>query len=113
MQREGPSLTSLKPIHPHDLKLRLDAGEAVLIDVRERDEHAREHIPEAVLAPLSCFDAAAIAAERGKIAVFHCKSGMRTQTHARRLAACGFAEVYYLAGGIEGWKAAGYSVRTR
>lgn len=106
-------MTSLKPIHPHDLKLRLDVGDVVLIDVRERHEHAREHIPEAVLAPLSCFDAAAIAAEQGKAAVFLCKSGMRTQTNARRLAACGFADAFYLAGGIDGWKAAGYAVRGR
>ena len=106
-------MTSLKPIHVQDLRRRLEAGEAVLIDVRERDEHAREHIPEAHLAPLSGFDPAGLATDRAKIAVFHCRSGMRTQTNARRLAACGFAEAYYLAGGIEAWKAAGLPVRTR
>lgn len=106
-------MTDLKPIHVADLKRRLDAGEVVLIDVREHDEHAREHIPEARLSPLSSFDPAGLGADRAKIAVFHCKSGMRTQTHARRLAACGFAEAYYLAGGIEAWKRAGLPVRTR
>lgn len=106
-------MTNLKPINVQDLKRRLDAGEAVLIDVRERDEHARESIPEALLAPLSCFDPAGLGADRGKIAVFHCKSGMRTQTNARRLVACGFTDAFYLAGGIDAWKAAGLPVRTR
>ena len=104
-------MTKLNAITADQLKRRLDAGEAVLIDIRERDEHARECIPEATLAPLSCFDPAALPADRAKIAVFHCKSGMRTQTNAARLAACGFAEAYFLAGGIEAWKSAGYPVR--
>ncbi len=37
-------MTLLNPISPTDLKRRLDSGEAILIDVRESDEHAREHI---------------------------------------------------------------------
>ena len=106
-------MTKLKSLNAAELKQRLAADEAILIDVRERDEHAREHIPEAVLAPLSSFDPSALPGERSKIAVFHCKSGMRTQTNAGRLAACGFADAYYLAGGIEAWKAAGLPVRTR
>lgn len=105
-------LTFLKPIDARELKRRLDAGEVVLIDVRERSEHAREHIAGAVLAPLSRFDASALAGDRGKAAVFCCKSGMRTQANARGLAACGFAEAYYLAGGLQAWKAAGFPLRT-
>jgi len=104
-------VTGLNTITAEQLKRRLDAGEAVLIDIRERDEHAHEHIPEAQLAPLSCFDPAALPGDRAKIVVFHCKSGMRTSTNAARLAACGFAAAYVLAGGIEAWKSAGYAVR--
>lgn len=105
-------MTTLKPVSAEEAKQWIDAGRAVLIDIRERDEHARECIDGACLTSLSCFDAGAIEADRGKIAVFHCKSGMRTQTNARRLAECGFADAYYLAGGIEAWKRAGYPVRT-
>jgi rhodanese-related sulfurtransferase len=106
-------LTILNPIDAFELKRRLDAGDVVLIDIREHNEHAREHIADARLAPLSTFDPAGLEADRSAVAVFHCKSGMRTQTNARRLAACGFAEAYFLAGGIEAWKAAGFPVRTR
>lgn len=101
---------SLSPITAHDLKRKLDAGEAVLVDVREASEHAQEHIPAAHLAPLSSFDPTIFADRADKIGVFHCKSGMRTRTNAARLAQCGFAGAYFLDGGIEAWKAAGFEV---
>lgn len=103
-------MTALTPIKPLDLKRRLDAGEAILIDIREADEHAREHILGARLAPLSSLDAHDFDRDRGKAAVFHCKSGMRTQTNAAQLLARGFAEAGFLEGGIEAWKAAGLPV---
>jgi rhodanese-related sulfurtransferase len=84
----------------------------VLIDIREHDEHAREHILGARLAPLSAIDAHDFDRDHGKVAVFHCKSGMRTQANAARLLARGFHEAYFLEGGIEAWKAAGLPVHT-
>ncbi len=105
-------MTQLNPISATDLKRRLDSGEAVLIDVRESDEHAREHILGARLAPLSAIDSHDFDREHGKAAVFHCKSGMRTQANAARLLARGFREAYFLDGGIEAWKAAGYGVHS-
>lgn len=103
---------SLAAISPLDLKRRLDAGEAVLIDIREGDEQAREHILGARLAPLSAIDDHDFDREHDKLAVFHCKSGMRTQANAARLLAKGFREARYLEGGIEAWKAAGLPVHT-
>lgn len=105
-------MTSLNPITAADLKRRLDAGDAVLIDVRETDEHAREHILGARLAPLSAIDAHDFDRDHAKAAVFHCRSGMRTQANAARLLARGFREAYYLDGGIEAWKSAGLPVHT-
>lgn len=104
-------MTCLIPITAQDLKRRLDAGEAVLIDIRETEEHAREHIPGARLAPLSAIDTHDFDPDLGKVAVFHCKSGMRTQANGARLIACGFREAYFLEGGIEAWKAAAYTVQ--
>lgn len=105
-------MTCLNPITAQDLKRRLDAGDAVLIDIRETDEHAREHILGARLAPLSAIDAHDFDRDRGRAAVFHCKSGMRTQANAARLMARGFREAYFLEGGIEAWKAAGFPIHT-
>lgn len=103
-------MTQLNPISAAGLKRRLDSGDAVLIDIRESDEHAREHIVGARLAPLSAIDSHDFDRDHAKAAVFHCKSGMRTQANAARLLARGFREAYYLEGGIEAWKAAGLGV---
>lgn len=105
-------MTSLNPIKAAELKRRLDAGDAVLIDIRETDEHAREHILGARLAPLSAIDAHDFDRDHGKAAVFHCRSGMRTQANAAKLLAHGFREAYFLEGGIEAWKSAGLPVHT-
>lgn len=105
-------MISLNPISAAELKTRLDQGSALLIDVRESDEHAREHILGARLSPLSAIDEHDFDRDHGKAAVFHCKSGMRTQANAARLLARGFSEAYYLEGGIEAWKQAGLPVHT-
>ncbi len=103
---------ALPPISPRDLKARLDAGTALLVDIREPDEFARERIEGARLSPASAFDAHDFDRERasGKAIVFHCRSGNRTAVNAARIAAQGFAEAYALDGGLEGWKAAGLPV---
>lgn len=82
----------------------------MLIDVREPDEYAREHIEGAQLVPLSRFDPGAIAGERSRIAIFHCNSGNRTTQAASQLLSAGFAETYHLEGGLQAWKRAGLPV---
>lgn len=103
-------MNTLTPITPQDLKRKLESGEAILIDIRESDEHAREHIIGARLAPLSAIDGHDFDRDHGKAAVFHCKSGARTQANAAALIGRGFAQSYFLVGGIEAWKAAGLPV---
>jgi rhodanese-related sulfurtransferase len=103
-------VTLLNPIDALELKRKLDSGEAVLIDIRETDEHAREHILGARLAPISAIDGHDFDRDQDKIAVFHCRSGARTQANAAKLLARGFRDAYFLEGGIEAWKAAGLPV---
>lgn len=105
-------MSVLKSINAAEAKRRLDAGEALLIDIRESDEHRREHIIGARLAPLSAIDAHDFDREHGKIAIFHCRSGMRTQANAAKLLGRGFRDAYALEGGIESWKIAGLPVHT-
>lgn len=82
---------------------------AVLVDLREADEHAREHVPGARLLPLSRLEAVEMPA--GGTLLFHCQSGARTQAHAGRLAAkAAGCEAYLVAGGIEALKRAGVAV---
>ena len=94
-------------VAPDLLSKWLADGEAVLVDVREDYEHGEEHIGDAVLAPLSKFDADAIrGAHGGKRVVFHCVTGKRSADAAGRYGA-DEETVFQLAGGIAGWKAAG------
>ncbi len=92
------------------LKRRLDEGSAILVDIREPDEYAREHILGARLVPLSAFDRHDFDREKGKAVVFQCKSGNRTAANAPRILAKGFAEAYCLEGRLDAWKAAGFPV---
>jgi len=101
------SLPTIKPAEARDL---LDRG-AILVDIREADEHARERIPGARNLPLSKLDEADFAAQ-GKTVIFHCKSGARTQANASRLAAkLGACEALIVEGGLDAWAAAGLPLR--
>jgi rhodanese-related sulfurtransferase len=81
---------------------------AVLVDIRETQEHASENIPGARHHALSQIDARHPVREGDTVLIFHCKSGMRTKMNAQRLAAgAGDCDVYLLGGGIEAWKRAG------
>lgn len=101
-------------VDPRHVAQWLKEGRAVLIDVREPDEHARESIKGAALHPLSKFDArqALARAGAGQRVVFHCKSGRRSADAARIAAALAQTgcTVCTMTGGIEAWKQQGLSV---
>ena len=56
---------SLPTIAPSEARRLIDSG-ALLIDIREADEHARENIPGARHLPLSKLDEADLAVHQGK-----------------------------------------------
>lgn len=82
---------------------RLIQGGATLIDIRDADEHGREHIPGAVNVPLARLDEL----PAGPL-VFHCRSGMRTASNALALAqAAKGVPCHIVAGGIDAWRSSG------
>jgi len=93
---------------PRDIQQWLERGEAVLVDVREPDEHAQERISGALNAPLSRIDSDLLATQAvaGRRLVLHCKSGRRSSDAARLLAATapGDTKLVSMTGGIEAWK---------
>ena len=103
-------MSTLTKIKPADVAEGLKAGRLHLIDIREPDEHVLEHIPGAVLIPLSSLEAADVKIEAGRTAVFHCKSGMRTEKNCVRLAERVDGEALVLEGGLDAWKRAGLPV---
>lgn len=89
---------------------RLVEEGAILVDIRELDEHARERVPGArhhALSRLSTIDTGGATA-----VIFHCRSGARTAANASRLANAVGCEAYVLEGGIDAWKKAGLLVAT-
>jgi rhodanese-related sulfurtransferase len=98
----------LRIIAPTEARRLMDAG-AVLVDIRDADEHARESIRGARNIPLSKLDDADLAAHRGQAVIFHCRSGARTQANSARLAAKAGdgCEAFIVDGGIDGWRNAG------
>ena len=104
-------MNPLVNLQPQDVAARLKAGKAVLVDIREPDEYAREHIDGAVLAPLSIFDNSNLNLEAGKDTIFMCRSGNRTNGACARLDARVSGMVYVLEGGLDGWKKSGLPVK--
>ena len=102
-------MSTLKTISPERAAELMRQG-AVLVDVREADEHARERIPGARHHALSQIDAEDPARPGDDVLIFHCRSGTRTQANANRLAASNDCEAYILDGGIDAWKKAGLPV---
>lgn len=105
-------MTTLAPIDAQTLRRKLDAGDVTLIDIREPDEFAREHISGARSVPLSTMEGGHFAVAPQGAVVFHCKSGMRTNSNCARLAAHVNGDALMLEGGIEAWKKAGLPVAT-
>jgi rhodanese-related sulfurtransferase len=99
---------SLPAITPQKARELIDQG-AILVDIREADEHAREKIAAAHHAPLSRLDKVATGSPAPYV-IFHCKSGNRTLTNASRLAGATDVDAYILEGGIDAWKKAGLPV---
>ncbi|RDV05591.1 rhodanese family protein [Undibacter mobilis] len=103
-------MTELKTISPTRAAELMQTG-AVLVDIREADEHARENIPGARHHALSLLDRDMPARPGDDVLIFHCRSGMRTKTNAGKLAnVAGGCEAFILEGGIDAWKKAGLPV---
>lgn len=100
---------SLKSIDPGTAAKMLKEG-AVLVDIRDADERAREHVIGSRSLPLSRVNEGLGAVDATRPVIFHCRSGNRTQVNAQALASATDCEAYLLEGGIEAWKAAGLPV---
>lgn len=111
LDRPAESASAIRELDPAALKRLIDEGRAIVVDVREPDEHAAERIAGAMLNPLSRFDPGAVpASSEGREVVLHCRGGRRSAEAAARLIAAGHARVTHLKGGLEAWKAAGQPV---
>lgn len=103
-----PVTDAIPEVDPCQVLAWLSAGETVLVDVRETVEYEAEHIPGALLCPLSTFEAELFPKFPGKRLVIHCAVGKRSAAACKQLANAGYPDrVLNMAGGIGAWKAAG------
>jgi sulfur-carrier protein adenylyltransferase/sulfurtransferase len=93
------------PISPHKAFEMQQAG-ALLVDVREIDEHALGVPTNALCAPLAKLQQAPHAfVQCDQIILLLCKSGRRSTIAAEHLVQCGYSLLYNIEGGFDQWKA--------
>lgn len=97
-------------LSPEEVSRLLEAGEILLVDVRETKEYDLEHISGALLLPLSSFEADVFPVITDKPVVLHCAIGKRSAAAGRMLIKAGHARVMHMEGGLTAWKAAGLAV---
>lgn len=104
-------MTAMTPISP-ERAVELMRDGAILVDIREHDEFARERIEGARHHAVSILDRDHPARPGDQVLIFHCKSGARTTENAGRIASGtpSNIETYILQGGIDAWKKAGLPV---
>ena len=91
----------------------LDRDEIILVDVRETSEFDQEHIPGAMLLPMSKFDPELFPTVQDKKVVLHCAVGKRSESAGKMLLNEGHTGAVHMAGGIVAWKAAGYATEVQ
>ncbi len=96
----------LDTITPTRARALVDAGQAVLVDIRPADERARVSIAGALCAPVDAQPLMTQEALGDRTPIFFCRSGNRTAVHSDQLHALA-PKGLTLDGGITAWEAAG------
>jgi rhodanese-related sulfurtransferase len=91
---------------PQQVSELLAAGEAQLIDVRQRHEHEAGRIAGTRLIELSELSGAAESIDRARPVVFYCRSGSRSAMATEAFARAGY-DAHNMTGGMLEWQAAG------
>ena len=109
--RSGAGTDSSGVISFDDLRVGLESGACVLIDVREPSEFAAGHPRGAQNAPLSRFDPAALPTDKPVVLI--CQAGARSAKALAVAHAAGRTDVVHYPGGFAGWRSLGGPVETR
>lgn len=92
--------------------LKINREDAVVIDVREADEWAKGHIPNARHITLGQLEKRLPEIEKfkGRVVIVCCASGIRSANACTLLQKAGFGQVFNLAGGMGTWTEANLPV---
>jgi rhodanese-related sulfurtransferase len=96
-------------ISPQDAAAKSKNSEALIVDVREKDEWDEEHIPEAIHMSRGTIelDIEEKVPDNNAMIITHCGGGGRSALAAESLQEMGYKNVRSMAGGFKAWKAAG------
>lgn len=100
-------------INPAEATLLINREDALVVDVREADEYAAGHLPEARNIPLGKFAERAGELEKFKDrpVILCCSSGIRSSKAAGELQKLGFTRLKNLDGGVDSWRQAGLPLK--
>src|ERR1700752_4169003 len=101
-------------ISPHEAAAKLKSGEAVIIDVRDKEEWDEGHIPGAMHLSRGTIelDIEEKVPDAKAMVICHCGGGGRSALAAENLQKMGYKNVRSMAGGLKAWKAAGLPTTT-
>jgi rhodanese-related sulfurtransferase len=99
-------------ISPTEAAAKSKSGEAVIVDVRDKDEWDEEHIPDAIHMSRGTIelDIEEKVADTNAMIICHCGGGGRSALAAESLQKMGYKNVRSMAAGFKAWKAAGLPI---
>jgi rhodanese-related sulfurtransferase len=100
---------NIREISPKDAAQKLKRGEALIVDIREKDEWDEEHVAGATHLSRGTIELEADEKfpDLNTTIICHCGGGGRSALAAESLQKMGYKNVRSLAGGFKAWKAAG------
>ena len=101
-------------ISPQDAAAKLSSGNAIVVDVRDKEEWDEEHIPGATHMSRGTIelDIEEKVPDPNVMIICHCGGGGRSALAAETLQKMGYKNVRSMAGGLKGWKTAGLPTTT-
>lgn len=102
-------------VSPMQATQLINREDAIVVDVRDQQEYAKGHIPNARHIPLAQFDKRIDELEKFKKrpVIVNCQSGNRSYSACAALRKSGFEKVFNLDGGASAWEQAGLPLTTK
>ncbi|NDI84847.1 rhodanese-like domain-containing protein [Undibacterium crateris] len=106
LQRRGAKVTQLQATQ------YINQGKTLILDVRNAEEFAAGHLPNAKHIPLPELNNRLKEIEKSKnqVVITVCASGVRSASAASVLAKAGFTQVFSLEGGTNAWREQGLPI---
>ena len=105
---------NITEVSPSEAAAKSKSGEAVIVDVREKDEWDEGHIPGAIHISRGTIelDVEEKVPDTNALIICHCGGGGRSALATESLQKLGYKNVRSMAGGFKAWKAAGLATTT-